>query len=240
MLVTGSSSGIGASTAQLLASEGALVAVHYRRHEDRALKLVGDITKAGGHAVALRADLLDGSSRRALVPQAIAALGGLDALVNNAGRTIGPGTVVEISETSWRDTFTLNVEAPFFLAQQAFAHMQQNGGGKIINISSIGVKYGGSPTTLHYTAAKSALETVTLGLAKAGAPFGILANVIRPGVIQTPVYEDTPLDVMARRIEQIPLRRAGTPDDIAQMVVYLLSRAGDYITGQTFSITGGD
>lgn len=240
ILVTGASSGIGAETAKLLAKHGAQVAVHYYRHKESALGVVESIKSSGGNAVALCADLLNQESWSTLIPQSISALNGLDALVNNAGAIIGSKPILELDRQSWQQTFALNVDAPFFLAQQAFAHMGKNNGGKIINISSIGVKYGGSPTSLHYAAAKSALETVTAGLAKAGAPYGILVNAIRPGFIVTPFHSHTSPEVIDRRVEKIPLKRAGAPHDVAEMILFLLSSSGDYITGQIFSVTGGD
>lgn len=240
VLVTGASSGIGAATAELLAAEGAIVGVHYNRHKEAASELVERIRTSGAKAVALPADLLDRDARRALIPQAIAALKGLDALINNAGAIIGTQPILDLAETAWEQTLALNLEAPFFLAQQAFRHMMTTGGGKIINISSVGVKYGGSSTSLHYAAAKSALETVTIGLAKSGAAHHILVNAIRPGIIATPFHADIPAGDLAQRIQLVPLKRAGTPGEVAQMILYLLSRAGDFITGQIFSITGGD
>ena len=118
--------------------------------------------------------------------------------------------------------------------------MKDQGGGKIINISSISAKYGGSGQTLHYGAAKSALETVTLGLAKAGAKYNILVNTVRGGFIDTSMHKKLGRNNIEKRIEMIPLRRAGRPEDMARMVLFLASEAGDFITGETFTVAGGD
>lgn len=240
ILVTGASSGIGEATARLLASEGAAVVVHYGQRRDAAEKLVAEIAGAGGVAVAIGADLLELDQRSTLVARSIEALGGLDGLVNNAGRIVKPTPVLELTLEGWRDAFALNAEAPFFLAQQAFAHMQAHGGGRIINISSIGVKFGGSPTSLHYSSAKQALEGVTTGLAKAGAPVNVLVNAIRPGVIDTPIHSHQDPENMKRRVAMIPLKRFGTSEEIARMIAFLIGPGGDFITGQIFAVSGGE
>jgi len=240
ILITGASSGIGAATAELLAAEGAVVGVHYHRKKTEAQKLIEKIRAAGGQAEGFEADLLSRDARSRLVPEALKRFGGLDGLVNNAGAVVGAVPFLELDETAWNQTFLLNVESPFFLAQAAFRHMQEVGGGKIVNISSVGVKFGGSPRTLHYSAAKVALEGVTLGLAKAGAAHRVLANVIRPGVIETPFHTIKSKQEWEARVQQIPIKRPGTPLDIARMVLFLLSPAGDFITGQIFTISGGE
>jgi NAD(P)-dependent dehydrogenase (short-subunit alcohol dehydrogenase family) len=164
----------------------------------------------------------------------------LDVLINNAGAAVGPKDILDLDEESWNKTFWLNARAPFFLAQSAFKHMKDNGGGKIINISSISAKYGGSVQTLHYGAAKSALKTVTLGLSKAGAKHNILVNTVRGGFIDTPMHQKLGRDNLEKRIEMIPLRKPGRPQDMAGMVLFLASEAGDFVTGETFTIAGGD
>ena len=119
--------------------------------------------------------------------------------------------------------------------------MKKSSGGKIINISSIAAKYGGSTRSLHYGASKAALEAVTIGLARAGAPHNILVNAVRGGYIDTPAqHRLSSQKDLAERVKRIPLQRAGQPEDIASMVVFLASGAGDFITGEIMSVTGGD
>ena len=239
VLITGASGGIGSCMARLFAKYGASVGIHYNNRENESTLLVDKIKKMGVDGAAFQADLTKESSK-SIIPSFINHFGGLDVLINNAGAAIGPKDILDMDEESWDKTFQLNTRAPFFLAQNAFKHMKENGGGKIINISSISVKYGGSSQTLHYGAAKSALETVTLGLSKAGAKHNILVNTVRGGYIDTPMHQKMGRKNSKERIEMIPLKKAGKPQDMAGMVLFLASEAGDFITGETFTVAGGD
>jgi 3-oxoacyl-[acyl-carrier protein] reductase len=240
VVVTGSSSGIGASIAVRLAELGAKVGVHYHQHGSEAETIIEEIRSNGGTAEGFQADLTDSIPREELIPAMIAKLGGLDALVNNAGVPQGEGLFPEIKKVDWDQTLALNAEAPFFLTQQAFSYMQAHGGGRIVNISSIGVKYGGSARTLHYAMAKSALETLTVGMSKLGAKHNILVNTVRAGMTDTPFWNDKTSDEIEARIRLIPLGRIGKPYEVAEMVCFLLSPAASYISGQTIAISGGE
>jgi NAD(P)-dependent dehydrogenase (short-subunit alcohol dehydrogenase family) len=239
VLITGASGGIGSCMALLFAEHGAIVGVHYNVGENESSALVNEIEQKGGKAAFFKADLIK-ESGKSVVQSFINHFGGLDILVNNAGAVFGTKDILDLDEESWDKTFYLNSRAPFFLAQSAFKHMKDQGGGKIINISSISVKYGGSSQTLHYGAAKSALETVTLGLSKAGAKHNILVNTVRGGFIDTPMHQKMGRKNLEKRIEMIPLKRAGKPQDVAGMVLFLASESGDFITGETFTVAGGD
>ena len=240
VLITGASSGIGACMAELFSSYGATVGIHYCRGYERAKKLRKMIKAKGGEVEIFKADLLKAKERAKLVSSFISVFKGIDILINNAGGIIGNKHFLNLDEKSWKETFSLNVEAPFFLARQAFIHMKKNKGGKIINISSIAAKYGGSTNSLHYGAAKGALESVTIGLSRAGAPYNILVNTIRGGFIDTPFHKKFKRPNIEARIKLIPLKRPGEPMDVSRMALFLASESGDFITGETFSVSGGD
>ena len=240
VLVTGASGGIGSSLVKMFAKEGATLGIHYCQNQNQAKSLFRDIEVDGGRAECFQADLLS-TNELSLVQEFIERFDGIDILVNNAGGILGFKDFLELDDSSWIKTYQLNVQAPFFLAQQAFANMKENGGGKIINISSIAAKHGGSSKSLHYGAAKAALEAVTIGLARAGATHKILVNAVQAGFIDTPLQQRFADEKnLKERIDLIPLKRPGKPEDVAGAVVYLASKAGDFITGEIMTVSGGD
>lgn len=242
VLVTGAGVGIGAAIAEFFAQHGGVVGVHYRQHREAAETLVERIRRTGGQAHLFAGDLQDPAVRRTLVDDFVREYGAIDVLVNNAGACYGYRHFSELDEDSWDRTMSLNAKAPFFLSRQAFKHMRENGGGRILNISSVAMKYGG-PRSLHYAASKSALDALTIGFAKEGAKYNILVNSIRCGVIDTAMHtqiEGYSAELFRKRIEMIALKRAGTPLDVARMALFLASECGDFITGEVFTVAGGD
>ena len=240
VLITGAGSGIGASMAELFGDHGAVIGVHYNRSEEGAGKVRAGIRERGGSAIPVRADLMDPGACTELVPRFVKKAGGIEILVNSAGAVHGHHHFLEMDRESWDRTIALDLTAPFFLAQAAFRHMKEHGGGRIISISSIAAKYGGSVETIHYGAAKAGLEAVTRTLARAGAEYGILVNAIQPGVIDTDFHRKIGRGTLKERVKRIPLGRAGTPMDVARLCLFLASEGGDYITGQVYGVTGGD
>lgn len=238
ILVTGASSGIGEATVRLLGEAGAVVGIHYHQRLKEAQTIKEEIQLSGGKAEIFQANLINHQERDKLIPAFIDTFGGLDGFVNNAGAPQGKNSFPNILKTEWDETFALNIEAPFFLSQQAFTIMQSHGGGKIVNVSSIGVKYGGSAKTIHYAMAKSALETLTVGMAKLGADFNILVNTVRAGMTNTAFWKNKTKEEIDARKKLIPLKRIGKPEEVAEMICFLLSHA--YITGQTIAISGGE
>lgn len=238
ILVTGASSGIGEATVRLLGEASAVVGIHYHQRLKEAQTIKEEIQSSGGLAEIFQANLSNAQERDTLIPAFVERFGGLDGLVNNAGAPQGKNSFPNILKTEWDETFALNVEAPFFLSQQAFTVMQSDGGGKIVNVSSIGVKYGGSAKTMHYAMAKAALETLTIGMAKLGAEFNILVHTVRAGMTDTPFWQDKTHEEIEARKKLIPLKRIGKPEEVAEMICFLLSQS--YVTGQTIAVSGGE
>ncbi|MBI3548523.1 MAG: SDR family oxidoreductase [Elusimicrobia bacterium] len=237
-LITGGSGGIGRAIARLFATEACDIALHYASNRAAALDVQARIRASGGNCELFRGDLLKPGAAASLVKSAVRTFGRLDVLVNNAGAVIGHSDFLTASESEWDKNLRLNAMAPFFLSREAFKHMRRSGG-RIINVSSIAAKFGGSSHSMPYGAAKAAVEAMTVAMAREGARHGILVNAIRPGVIDTPFHDDTWKD-MTRRISLIPLKRMGRPEDVARAALLLAGRGGDFITGQVFNITGGE
>lgn len=243
VLITGASGGIGAAISMLFAEYGARLGLHYQSNLDKATQLCAQVRKKTTDAEVFQANLLDITATRNLVLSFIERFGGIDILINNAGATFDYTHFTKLDPKAWQDTFDLNVRAPFYLSGEVFASMQTGGGGRIINISSVNVKYGGSAMSMHYCAAKAALETLTVGFSREGAQYDILVNSIRCGLIASPMHtriQGYTEEDYKRRTELVPLKRAGQPSDIASMVLYLASEHGNFITGEILTIAGGD
>lgn len=242
VLVTGGGTGIGAATARLFGAAGAYVGVHYRQARESAEAVARFIREAGGQAHLIEGDLQDQSVRQTLVRDFVHIYGGVDVLVNNAGACYEYAHFTELEEGSWDLTMTLNAKAPFFLSRSAFLDMKPRGNGRIINISSVSQKYGGA-RSLHYCASKAALDALTVGFAREGAQYNILVNSIRCGLIDTGMHQIVDgysPEQFKQRLEKVPLKRAGSPDDVARMALFLAGESGNFITGEVFAVAGGD
>jgi 3-oxoacyl-[acyl-carrier protein] reductase len=243
VLITGASGGIGSSIARIFADYSACVGLHYRKEKGQATKLLKEIRGNAGKAELFQGDLLDKDARQNLVNSFVKVFGGIDILINNAGAICDYEHFSELEEKSWDYTFELNAKVPFYLSSKAFEYMKKRGGGRIINISSANVKYGGSEKSIHYSASKAALDNLTVGFARAGAEYNILVNSIRCGVIDTPMrtkikgYSE---ELFKKRINLVLLKRAGKPVDIARMALFLASDAGNFVTGEILTVAGGD
>jgi 3-oxoacyl-[acyl-carrier protein] reductase len=239
-LITGASSGIGAATAAVFADLGAKVAIGFLGNAAGAEKTRDEITKAGGTAIAIRADVRKAESIHTLFQTVHAQLGPIDILVNNAGSLVERQRILEITEERWNDIMALNLTSAV-LCSQAVAHsMIERKRGAIINIVSIAGRNGGGPGAGAYATAKGGLITFTKSLAKELAPHGIRVNAVSPGVIDTPFHEVFSTPEMIRNfVAGIPMGRTGTSHECATVIAFLASDAAIYIAGETIEVNGG-
>ncbi|MGW7369095.1 SDR family oxidoreductase [Streptomyces sp. NPDC054841] len=240
-LVTGGSRGIGRAIAERLGRDGARVAVHYGSNEAAAKETVAAIEEAGGEAFAIGQELGVPGDAAGLWEQFDRASGGdgLDILVNNAGIAGGRG-FADIREEDFERTFAVNAKAPFFVTQLGAERLRD--GGRIINISSGLSRAAVMPDLIAYSMSKAALDMFTRNLSKILGPRGITVNAVAPGIIDTDINADwlrTSDEARAGAAAMSALGRVGTPSDIADVVAFLASDAGRWITGEWLDTTGG-
>jgi len=239
-LVTGASSGIGAATAIALAREGARGAVNYLKNQAGAEKTVEAIRGAGGEALAVKADVTRSAEVRAMVESVRNKWGRIDILVNNAGDLLARRTLADMTEDYWDQIMALNLKSVFLCVEAVWEEMAARKSGVIVNVTSVAGRNGGGPGAAAYAAAKGGLLTYTKGLAKELAPYGVRVNGIAPGVIWTPYHERySPPEMFQKYVAQIPLGRAGTAEEVAEVIVFLASPAARYMTGETVEVNGG-
>jgi 3-oxoacyl-[acyl-carrier protein] reductase len=231
-LVTGASKGIGAAIARTLGADGWYVAVNYRSDEEGAKATVEAIEKAGGKAVALHADVANGTPDE-LFKQAEQELGPVLALVNNAGVT-ADGLAIQMDDEAWDRVIGTNLTAAFRLTRRAMRPMIKARYGRIINVASV-VGPRANAGQSNYAAAKAGLIGMTKTVAAEVARRGVTVNAVAPGFIETEMTKDIPEAV----IDAIPARRVGSPDDVAAAVRFLASDDAGYVTGTTLFVDGG-
>ncbi len=243
LLVTGGSRGIGAATARLAAQAGWAVAVNYTQNSQAADEVVRAIRADGGQAISVQADVGDEAQIMAMFAQVDAKLGRLSGLVNNAGIVDLPSRVDEMSWARLERMMRINVLGSMVCAREAVRRMSTRHGGQggaIVNLSSAAAKLGSPNQYVDYAASKGAIDTLTLGLAKEVAAEGIRVNGVRPGIIDTDIHASGGLpDRVKELAPQLPMRRAGTSEEVAQAIVWLLSDASSYTTGSCIEVTGG-
>jgi len=235
-IITGSRRGIGKAIALALAKEGANVVITDVNQED-CQKVADEIQNAGGKALATRCDISSKSEVLAMVESTISRFGRVDILVNNAASgVIKP--FVRLTEEDWDHTFAVNLKGAFLCSQAVARNMIKNGGGRIINISSVASGGGGGapPLMAPYVASKGGLKSLSEALAVELAAFGINVNVICPGTIDSGAV---PESIKSRSLKTVPQGRLGRPEEIANMVVFLASPAADYINGSIIMVDGG-
>ena len=236
-LVTGSSRGIGRAIARELAREGWKVCINYRVRRDCAESLLEEISAFGGEAMIYGADV----SRREEVNAMVAAVkekwGAVSLLVNNAG-VAGQALFQDVTDELWHRYFSVNVDGAFHAIQAVLPPMLREHAGCIINVSSMwGLR--GASCEVTYSCTKAALIAMSRSLALELAPTNIRVNCIAPGVIKTDMLDALPAEVLPQLAEETPLRRLGTPEDIAHLAVFLASDKSSFITGQVITADGG-
>ena len=238
--VTGSSTGIGAASAVALADAGCRVAVHYNRSEDEAREVVEGIRSSGGEAMLVGGDVADAGEVERMAGEIEDRYGRLDVLVNNAGSLIERRSFSEIAEDLWDRVMDVNLKSVFLCSQAILPTMMRQGGGRIINVTSVAARNGGGPGSAAYATAKGGVSTLTRAMAKELVSDNILVNGVAPGVITTPFHERfTPPELRERMTAGIPLGREGTPEEVAGAVVFLASPAADYLVGEIIEVNGG-
>ncbi len=239
-LITGASSGIGAATARIMAELGASVAVAYHGNEAGAEAVVQGISKNGGKALRIKADVRTTAEIHQLVKTTVGGFGPIDILVNNAGSLIERVPLLDMAEERWDEVMDLNLKSALICSQAVASSMIERKTGSIINIVSIAGRNGGGPGAGAYSSAKGGLITLTKSLAKELAPYNVRVNAVSPGVIDTPFHEVFSTPEMMRNFEKsIPLGRVGKSEEIASVIAFLASDAASYIAGETIEVNGG-
>jgi NAD(P)-dependent dehydrogenase (short-subunit alcohol dehydrogenase family) len=239
VLITGALTGIGRATALAFAEEGACIVVS-GRHDDEGQRLVGELGKLGAEAEFVRSDVRHEDDVRSLVDKTVARFGRLDVAVNNAGTEGKPGPVTEESAERYAATFDTNVLGTLLSMKHELRVMLAQGSGSIVNLSSTtGSK--AVPGASVYTASKHAVEGLTKSAALEAAAFGVRVNAVAPGPIETEMLNrfTGSAERKAGLIAGVPLKRAGTPEEIAQTIVFLSSKRASFITGATIAVDGG-
>ena len=243
VLITGGSRGIGAATARLAASQGWRVCINYRKAHEEAENLVSEITREGGNAFSIAADISNEEEVERLFEAAFKQYGRLDALVNNAGIIDRQAKLVDMRGARLQRMFNTNILGSFLCAREAIKRMsiqQQGAGGGIVNLSSSASRLGSPGEFIDYAASKGAIDTMTIGLSKEVAEAGIRVNAVRPGLIDTDIHQDAgDVNRPEKLRHAIPMKRPGSAQEVASTIMWLLSDEASYITGALIDVSGG-
>ena len=236
-LVTGASRGIGRAIAIKLASEGASVAINYAGNAKAAEEVKSIIEAAGGKAMLVQADVSSAESVDAMIKEVVEAFGGIDILVNNAGIT-RDGLLMRMKEEDWDAVINTNLKGVFYCTKAVSKLMMKKRAGRIVNMASV-VGLTGNAGQANYAAAKAGVIGFSKTMAKELASRGITVNMVAPGYIDTDMTAVLSESVRETMVSGIPLGRAGTPEDVANAVLFLVSDDASYITGQVINVDGG-
>jgi NAD(P)-dependent dehydrogenase (short-subunit alcohol dehydrogenase family) len=243
IIITGGSRGIGAATAKLAAERGYAVCVNYLRNRVAADAVVSAINRAGGQAIAVAADVASESDVIRLFETADKELGPLTALVNNAGILEQQMKLEDMNAARLNRVFTTNITGCFLCAREAVRRMSTKHGGRggvIVNVSSFASRLGSPGEYVDYAASKGAIDSMTIGLAKEVAEEGIRVNAVRAGFIYTDIHASGGEPNRVDRVKElVPMKRGGTPAEVAKAILWLLSDEASYTTGAFIDVTGG-
>jgi NAD(P)-dependent dehydrogenase (short-subunit alcohol dehydrogenase family) len=243
LLITGGSRGIGAATALRAARAGWQVAISYVRDAAAAQAVVAQVQALGSQAVALAADVADDAQVQALFGQIDQTMPPLGGLVNNAGVVDVAARVDAMDAARLQRMFAVNVFGSFYCAREAVRRLSTRHGGPggvIVNVSSVASRLGSAGQYVDYAAAKGAIDTFTLGLAREVAAEGVRVNAVRPGIIDTEIHASGGQPGRAALLApQVPMQRPGTADEVAAAIVWLLGQEAGYTTGAILDVSGG-
>lgn len=239
IMITGGSRGIGAATAKMAAQRGAAVFINYRKDHEAASEVVQACRAEGTQAVAFAGDVSSEEDVVAMYAECVGHFGPPTVLVNNAGILHKLDRVENYSAERLNEVVSVNIVGAFLCAREAVRMMSTKrggNGGSIVNVSSA-ASYLGSPNEyVDYAATKGAMDTMTIGLAREVADEGIRVNAVRPGLIETGIHEG---DRLERLWRNIPMQRTGTPDEVAEAILFLASDAAGYVNGALLNVSGG-
>jgi len=240
IVITGAASGIGRATAQIFARERANV-VCADIDEAGARATATEVNDKGSQALALKVDVTSRKEVNDMTERAIAAFGSVQFLFNSAGAAIRRAKFMEIDDDLLEKTFDLNVKGTFYAMQSLLPHMLKNGHGVIVNMASMAHRRGGPGSSIHYAAAKGAVVSMTMGVAREYATQGIRALSISPGPVKTPFQAaaQSSAELIERFLEDVPMKRFGAPEEIGELVLFMCSDACPFMTADTVYVNGG-
>ncbi|MBW9336052.1 glucose 1-dehydrogenase [Herbaspirillum sp. RU 5E] len=241
VFISGASTGIGAAAARAFAARGAHVVVHYNSSKEEAEAVAAEVRAAGSKAVTIGADVRDTTAINAAITKAVEQMGRIDVLINNAGALVKRAPLETVTDELFDEIININARSVVAFTRAVIPVMRGQGGGNIINVTSVAARHGGGPGALIYAASKGFVSTITRGMAKELLADKIRVNAVAPGVIMTPFQErfTTPEQLEGFR-KTIPMGRIGEPDECSGAFLYLASdQMSGYVTGQIIDVNGG-
>lgn len=238
--VTGGSTGIGRAACVAFASEGCSVVVHYNKSREEAETTAERVRVAGGEALLVQGDVAVAAELRRMADEIENRYSRLDVLINNAGSLVARAALEEMEEDLWDRVMDVNLKSVYLCSRAALPLMKRDGGGRIINVSSVAARNGGGPGAAAYATAKAGVSTLTRAMAKELVSQSILVNAVAPGVISTPFHDRFSTPEMREKLTQgIPMGREGTPEETAGVMLFLASPAANYVVGEIIEVNGG-